>query len=148
MSGLRSEEARWGIDKSDNQKRLTSSAAQRRGCRRRRRTMRRLLDAGLQVFAARLSAARVDGRASRTHVAAPSTSTSPRGSSALAVECAHDLTEMAGTIGPIGPATTRAELGAPRGSSLSPVAGRSSAWMEDQVDQISPPQRKGVHGDR
>ena len=70
--------------------------------------MQRLLDAGLRVFAERgYHAARVDDI-----VRAPRTS---HGTfylyfankedllRALAVDCAHELTDMADTIGPIGP---------------------------------------------
>jgi AcrR family transcriptional regulator len=107
-----------------------------------RQTMRRLLDAGLRVFAERgYHAARVDDivRAGRTsHGTFYLYFTNKEDLlRALAVECAHDLTEMAGSIGPIGPDTAgRAEL---RGfltmflgtyRRYGPVI---RAWMEDQV---------------
>jgi AcrR family transcriptional regulator len=107
-----------------------------------RRTMRRLLDAGLRVFAERgYHAARVDDivRAGRTsHGTFYLYFTNKEDLlRALAVECAHDLTEMAGSIGPIGSdAAGRAELhdfltrflGTYR--RYGPVI---RAWMEDQV---------------
>jgi len=104
--------------------------------------MRRLLDAGLEVFAERgYHAARVDDivRAARTsHGTFYLYFTNKEDLlRALAVECAHDLTEMAGTIGSIGPDDDgRAELhdflarflGTYR--RYGPVI---RAWMEDQV---------------
>jgi AcrR family transcriptional regulator len=104
--------------------------------------MQRLLDAGLRVFARRgYHAARVDDivRAARTshgtfYLYFANKEDLLR---ALAVDCAHDLTTMADTIGPIGPdAEGRAEL---RGflerflgtyRRYGPVI---RAWMEDQV---------------
>src|SRR6187549_3659322 len=72
-----------------------------------RKTMRRLLDAGLRVFADRgYHAARVDDivRTARTsHGTFYLYFTNKEDLlRALAVECADDLTQMAGTIGPIG----------------------------------------------
>jgi len=104
--------------------------------------MQRLLDAGLRVFARRgYHAARVDDivRAARTshgtfYLYFANKEDLLR---ALAVDCAHDLTTMAGTIGPIGPeADGRGELrrfmerflGTYR--RYGPVI---RAWMEDQV---------------
>jgi AcrR family transcriptional regulator len=107
-----------------------------------RRTMQRLLDAGLRVFARRgYHAARVDDivRVARTshgtfYLYFANKEDLLR---ALAVDCAHDLTTMADTIGPIGPDESgRAELrrflerflGTYR--RYGPVI---RAWMEDQV---------------
>jgi len=107
-----------------------------------KRTMRRLLDAGLRVFARRgFHAARVDDivRAARTshgtfYLYFANKEDLLR---ALAVDCANELTDMAGTIGPIGPdAPGRHELrsfierflGTYR--RYGPVI---RAWMEDQV---------------
>jgi AcrR family transcriptional regulator len=104
--------------------------------------MRRLLDAGLRVFARRgFHAARVDDivRAARTshgtfYLYFANKEDLLR---ALAVDCANELTDMAGTIGPIGPdAAGRQELrsfverflGTYR--RYGPVI---RAWMEDQV---------------
>jgi AcrR family transcriptional regulator len=104
--------------------------------------MRRLLDAGLRVFAERgYHAARVDDivRAAETsHGTFYLYFTNKEDLlRALAVDCAHDLTEMAGTIGPIEPdATGRAELARFLERFLGtyrrygPVI---RAWMEDQV---------------
>ena len=104
--------------------------------------MRRLLDAGLRVFARRgYHAARVDDivRAARTshgtfYLYFANKEDLLR---ALAVDCAHELTEMAETIGPIGPDEAgRAELRAFIERFLGtyrrygPVI---RAWMEDQV---------------
>jgi AcrR family transcriptional regulator len=104
--------------------------------------MQRLLDGGLRVFARRgYHAARVDDivRAARTshgtfYLYFANKEDLLR---ALAVDCAHDLTAMADTIGPIGPDDGgRAELrqflerflGTYR--RYGPVI---RAWMEDQV---------------
>ena len=107
-----------------------------------RRTMRRLLDAGLRVFARRgYHAARVDDivRAARTsHGTFYLYFTNKEDLlRALAVDCAHELTAMADTIGPITPDKAgREELRAFMGSFLGtyrrygPVI---RAWMEDQV---------------
>ena len=70
--------------------------------------MRRLLDAGLRVFARRgYHAARVDDivRAARTsHGTFYLYFTNKEDLlRALAVDCAHDLTDLADTIGPISP---------------------------------------------
>lgn len=107
-----------------------------------RRTLRRLLDAGLQVFARRgYHAARVDDivRAARTshgtfYLYYANKEDLLR---ALAVDCAHQLTDLADTIGPIGPdAAGRAELRAflerfiDTYRRYGPVI---RAWMEDQV---------------
>jgi len=104
--------------------------------------MRRLLDAGLRVFARRgYHAARVDDivRAARTshgtfYLYFANKEDLLR---ALAVECAHDLTAMAETIGPIGADEAgRDELRAFIARFLAtyrrygPVI---RAWMEDQV---------------
>jgi AcrR family transcriptional regulator len=107
-----------------------------------KRTMRRLLDAGLSVFAERgYHAARVDDvvRAANTsHGTFYLYFTNKEDLlRALAVECAHDLTEMADSIGTISPdAAGRAELRAFLDRFLGtyrqygPVI---RAWMEDQV---------------
>ncbi len=104
--------------------------------------MRRLLDAGLRVFAKRgYHSARVDDivRAARTshgtfYLYFANKEDLLR---ALAVECAHDLTDLAGAIGPIGPDDEGyAELRTFIGRFLDtyrrygPVI---RAWMEDQV---------------
>ena len=107
-----------------------------------RKTMRRLSDAGMRVFAERgYHQSRVDDivRAARTshgtfYLYFANKEDLLR---ALAVDCAHDLTTMADTIGPIGPdAEGRAELrrfmehflGTYR--RYGPVI---RAWLEDQV---------------
>jgi AcrR family transcriptional regulator len=107
-----------------------------------KRTMRRLLDAGLRVFARRgFHAARVDDivRAARTshgtfYLYFANKEDLLR---ALAVDCANELTDMAGTIGPIGPdeagrhelrSFVERFLGTYR--RYGPVI---RAWMEDQV---------------
>jgi AcrR family transcriptional regulator len=107
-----------------------------------RRTMRRLLDAGLRVFARRgYHAARVDDivRAARTsHGTFYLYFTNKEDLlRALAVDCAHDLTALADTIGPITPDDAgRDELRSFMSGFLGtyrrygPVI---RAWMEDQV---------------
>jgi AcrR family transcriptional regulator len=107
-----------------------------------RRTLRRLLDAGLRVFARRgYHAARVDDivRAARTshgtfYLYFANKEDLLR---ALAVDCAQELTDLADSIGPIGPgAAGRAELRSFLGRFIDtyrrygPVI---RAWMEDQV---------------
>jgi AcrR family transcriptional regulator len=107
-----------------------------------RRTVRRLLDAGLRVFARRgYHAARVDDivRAARTshgtfYLYFANKEDLLR---ALAVDCAHELTDLADSIGPIGPdADGRAELRSflerfiDTYRRYGPVI---RAWMEDQV---------------
>jgi AcrR family transcriptional regulator len=107
-----------------------------------RRTLRRLLDAGLRVFARRgYHAARVDDvvRAARTshgtfYLYFANKEDLLR---ALAVDCADRLTDLASDVGPIGPDPTgRAELHRFLGRFLDiyrhygPVI---RAWMEDQV---------------
>ena len=107
-----------------------------------RRTLRRLLDAGLRVFARRgYHAARVDDivRAARTshgtfYLYFANKEDLLR---ALAVDCAHELTDLADSIGPIGrDASGRAELRAflerfiDTYRRYGPVI---RAWMEDQV---------------
>jgi len=107
-----------------------------------RRTLRRLLDAGLRVFARRgYHAARVDDvvRAARTshgtfYLYFANKEDLLR---ALAVDCAHRLTDLASDVGPIGPdAAGRAELQRFLRRFLDiyrhygPVI---RAWMEDQV---------------
>lgn len=107
-----------------------------------RRTLRRLLDAGLRVFARRgYHAARVDDivRAARTshgtfYLYFANKEDLLR---ALAVDCAHELTDLAASIGPIGrDAAGRAELRAFLEGFIDtyrrygPVI---RAWMEDQV---------------
>ena len=108
-----------------------------------RRTVVRLLDAGLRVFARRgYHAARVDDivRAARTshgtfYLYFANKEDLLR---ALAVDCAHELTDLADSIGPIGPdAAGRAELRSFLGRFIDtyrrygPVI---RAWMEDQVE--------------
>jgi AcrR family transcriptional regulator len=107
-----------------------------------RRTMRRLLDAGLRVFARRgYHAARVDDivRAARTsHGTFYLYFTNKEDLlRALAVDCAQELTALADTIGPITPDDAgREELRSFMGAFLGtyrrygPVI---RAWMEDQV---------------
>lgn len=107
-----------------------------------RRTMQRLLDAGLRVFARRgYHAARVDDivRAARTsHGTFYLYFTNKEDLlRALAVDCAHELTDLADRIGPITPDEAgRAELRAFLEQFLTtyrrygPVI---RAWMEDQV---------------
>jgi AcrR family transcriptional regulator len=107
-----------------------------------RRTLRRLLDAGLRVFARRgYHAARVDDivRAARTshgtfYLYFANKEDLLR---ALAVDCAYELTDLADSIGPIGPdADGRAELRSflerfiDTYRRYGPVI---RAWMEDQV---------------
>ncbi len=107
-----------------------------------RRTLRRLLDAGLRVFARRgYHAARVDDivRAARTshgtfYLYFANKEDLLR---ALAVDCAHELTDLAASIGPIGrDASGRTELRAflerfiDTYRRYGPVI---RAWMEDQV---------------
>jgi AcrR family transcriptional regulator len=117
--------------------------AQRRELRAQgRRTLRRLLDAGLRVFARRgYHAARVDDivRAARTshgtfYLYFANKEDLLR---ALAVDCAHELTDLADSIGPIDrDASGRAELRAflerfiDTYRRYGPVI---RAWMEDQV---------------
>ncbi len=126
--------------------RETASAglpAQRRELRAQgRRTLRRLLDAGLRVFARRgYHAARVDDivRAARTshgtfYLYFANKEDLLR---ALAVDCANGLTDLAADVGPIGPdAAGRAELHRFLDRFIDtyrrygPVI---RAWMEDQV---------------
>jgi AcrR family transcriptional regulator len=126
--------------------RETASAglpAQRRELRAQgRRTLRRLLDAGLRVFARRgYHAARVDDivRAARTshgtfYLYFANKEDLLR---TLAVDCAHDLTDLAAGVGPIGPDPDgRAELRRFLDRFIDtyrrygPVI---RAWMEDQV---------------
>ena len=117
--------------------------AQRRELRAQgRQTMRRLLDAGLDVFAERgYHASRVDDvvRAARTsHGTFYLYFTNKEDLlRALAVECAQELTALAETIGPVTPdAAGRAELRSFLARFLDtyrrygPVI---RAWMEDQV---------------
>ena len=107
-----------------------------------KRTMRKLLDSGLRVFAEKgYHAARVDDivRAARTshgtfYLYFANKEDLLR---ALAVDCAQDLTDLAATVGPIGPDDSgRAELRAFLEHFLAtyrrygPVI---RAWMEDQV---------------
>jgi AcrR family transcriptional regulator len=107
-----------------------------------RRTMRRLLDAALKVFAQRgYHAARVDDivRVARTSHGTFYLYFSNKEDllRALAVDCAHEVTDIANRIGPIGPdAAGREELRRFLGEWLAmyrrygPVI---RAWMEDQV---------------
>jgi AcrR family transcriptional regulator len=107
-----------------------------------RRTLGRLLDGGLRVFARRgYHAARVDDivRAARTSHGTFYLYFSNKEDllRALAVDCAHRLTELAAAVGPIGAdAAGRAELRRFLGRFLDiyrhygPVI---RAWMEDQV---------------
>jgi AcrR family transcriptional regulator len=127
----------------DGRASTSGTPAQRRELRAQgRRTMRRLLDAGLRVFAERgYHAARVDDivRTARTshgtfYLYFANKEDLLR---ALAVDCAEDLTAMADTIGPITPdAPGRDELR----SFLEHFLGTYRrygpvirAWMEDQV---------------
>ena len=108
-----------------------------------RKTMRRLLDAGMRVFADRgFHAARVDDivRAARTsHGTFYLYFTNKEDLlRALAVECGHDLSALADTLGPVGPdAEGYAELRAFLGRFFAtyrrygPVI---RAWMEGHVD--------------
>src|SRR5690349_4174045 len=105
-----------------------------------RRTMRRLLDAALKVFAQRgYHAARVDDivRVARTSHGTFYLYFSNKEDllRALAVDCAHEITDIANRIGPIGPdAAGREELRRFLGEWLAmyrrygPVI---RAWMED-----------------
>jgi len=107
-----------------------------------RRTMNRLLDAGLQVFAERgYHASRVDDvvrAAKASHGTFYLYFTNKEDLlRSLAVDCAQELTSLADTIGPItSDAAGRAELRAFLGRFLGtyrqygPVI---RAWMEDQV---------------
>ena len=107
-----------------------------------RRTLRRLLDAGLRVFARRgYHAARVDDivRAARTSHGTFYLYFSNKEDllRALAIDCAHQLTDLAAEVGPIGAdAAGRRELRRFLGEWLAmyrrygPVI---RAWMEDQV---------------
>jgi len=107
-----------------------------------RRTLRRLLDAGLRVFARRgYHAARVDDivRAARTSHGTFYLYFSNKEDllRALAVDCAHQLTDLAAAVGPIGAdAAGRRELRSFLDRFLDtyrrygPVI---RAWMEDQV---------------
>jgi AcrR family transcriptional regulator len=107
-----------------------------------RRTMRRLLDAALKVFAQRgYHAARVDDivRVARTSHGTFYLYFSNKEDllRALAVDCAHEITDIGERIGPIGPdASGREELRRFLGEWLAmyrrygPVI---RAWMEDQV---------------
>jgi AcrR family transcriptional regulator len=107
-----------------------------------KRTMRRLLDAALKVFAQRgYHAARVDDivRVARTSHGTFYLYFSNKEDllRALAVDCAHEITDIANGIGPIGPdAAGREELRRFLGEWLGmyrrygPVI---RAWMEDQV---------------
>ena len=117
--------------------------AQRRELRAQgRRTLRRLLDGGLSVFARRgYHAARVDDivRAARTSHGTFYLYFSNKEDllRALAIDCAHRLIDLAADVGPIGADTTgRAELRRFLSRFLDtyrrygPVI---RAWMEDQV---------------
>lgn len=107
-----------------------------------RQTMRRLLDAGLRVFAERgYHASRVDDVVRAAHTSHGTFylyfTNKEDLLRALAVDCAQELTALADTIGPITPdATGRTELRAFLGRFLDtykrygPVI---RAWMEDQV---------------
>jgi len=107
-----------------------------------RRTMRRLLDAALKVFAQRgFHAARVDDivRVARTSHGTFYLYFSNKEDllRALAVDCAHEITDLAAGIGPVGPDEAgREELRRFLGEFLAtyrrygPVI---RAWMEDQV---------------
>jgi AcrR family transcriptional regulator len=107
-----------------------------------RRTMRRLLDAALKVFAQRgYYSARVDDivRVARTSHGTFYLYFSNKEDllRALAVDCAHEITGLADAIGPIGPDDAgRAELRSFLAGFLTtyrrygPVI---RAWMEDQV---------------
>ena len=107
-----------------------------------RRTLRRLLDAGLRVFARRgYHAARVDDVVRAAHTSHGTFylyfSNKEDLLRALAVDCADRLTDLASDVGPIGPdAAGRAELHRFLGRFLDiyrhygPVI---RAWMEDQV---------------
>jgi AcrR family transcriptional regulator len=118
-----------------------------------RRTLRRLLDSGLRVFARRgYHAARVDDivRAARTSHGTFYLYFSNKEDllRALAVDCADHLTELAEDIGPInGAAAGRDELRRFLGRFLDtyrhygPVI---RAWMEDQVGDRKI-DRLGVH---
>jgi AcrR family transcriptional regulator len=129
--------------KADPKGEPAGTPAQRRELRAQgKRTMRRLLDAGLRVFAQRgYHAARVDDivRAARTshgtfYLYFANKEDLLR---ALAVDCAQELADLAETVGPIGPDDAgRAELRAFLERFLAtyrqygPVI---RAWMEDQV---------------
>jgi AcrR family transcriptional regulator len=122
---------------------MSGSPAQQRELRAQgKRTMRRLLDAALKVFAQRgYHAARVDDivRVARTshgtfYLYFANKEDLLR---ALAVDCAHEITDLANGIGPIGPDPEgREELRRFLGEWLAlyrrygPVI---RAWMEDQV---------------
>ena len=107
-----------------------------------RQTMRRLLDAGLHVFAERgYHASRVDDVVRAAHTSHGTFylyfTNKEDLLRALAVECAHELTALAETIGPVTPdAAGRAELRSFLSRFLDtyrrygPVI---RAWMEDQV---------------
>jgi AcrR family transcriptional regulator len=108
-----------------------------------RKTMRRLLDAGIRVFGARgFHAARVDDivRAARTSHGTFYLYFSNKEDllRALAVECAQDLDDLAGGLGVISPdAAGRAELRRFLGAFMA-TYGRYGpvirAWMEGNVD--------------
>jgi AcrR family transcriptional regulator len=132
-----------GSKASTSERETSGTPARRRELRAQgKRTMARLLDAGLRVFAERgYHAARVDDivRAARTsHGTFYLYFTNKEDLlRALAVDCAHELTEMADTIGAITPDDAgRAELRAFLARFLGtyrrygPVI---RAWMEDQV---------------
>jgi AcrR family transcriptional regulator len=130
-------------DTGDGRGSTPGTPAQRRELRAQgRRTMQRLLDAGLRVFAERgYHAARVDDivRAARTsHGTFYLYFTNKEDLlRSLAVDCAEDLTAMADTVGTITPddqgrAELRAFLARFVGTyrRYGPVI---RAWMEDQV---------------
>lgn len=107
-----------------------------------KRTMRKLLDSGLRVFAQRgYQAARVDDIVRAAHTSHGTFylyfTNKEDLLRALAVDCAQDLSDVAAAIGPIGPDDAgRAELRAFLEQFLAtyrrygPVI---RAWMEDQV---------------
>jgi len=128
---------------ADGSREATGTPARQRELRAQgRRTMARLLEAGLTVFAERgYHASRVDDivrAANASHGTFYLYFTNKEDLlRALAVDCAHDLTSLAGTIGPITPdAAGRAELRLFLGRFIAtyrrfgPVI---RAWMEDQV---------------
>ena len=150
-----------GSYKSESKASRAGTPAQQRELRAQgRRTMQRLLDAGLEVFSASAATtpARVDDvvRAARTshgtfYLYFANKEDLLR---ALAVDCAQRLTDLAEQIGPI----DRDESGFVALRSFltgfldmyrrfGPVI---RAWMEDQVGDTRgrPPRRQGVHLDR